>query len=119
MPHNAADPFVELSTATWMGLNDAVRESGWIADGGDPSAPQSDRDMANLKQTEYDREQVRVMQRLLAYLAKRLTIQPPSDQDVAKAKDVAATLANMRDVNVKVAAILNAANGLLEIYNRT
>ena len=119
MPQNPADPFVELSTATWMGLNDAVRESGWIADGGDPSAPQSDRDMANLKQGEYDREQVRVMQRLLAYLAKRLSIHPPSDQDVAKAKELAGTLANMRDVNVRVTAILNAASELLEIYSRT
>jgi len=110
------DPFVEISLSTWNGLNDAVRECDWIADGGDPTATSAERNTANVKQAEYDREQTRVMQRLTAYLAKQLSVHPPSSADLAQSKQMATQLAQMRDVNVKVSAVISAATALLNAY---
>ena len=87
------DPFVDLSLQTSAGLSNAIRELGWIADGGDPSASLDDRDLARLQKIEYERERIRVAQRLTAYLAKQLSVNPPSAQDLQQAKDIAAHLA--------------------------
>ena len=114
-----ADPFVVVSVQTGTGLSDAIREAGWIADGGDRTASQADQDLANLKRDEYGRERIRVQQRLLAFLAKQLSIHPPTAADLQQSKAMAEQLASMVDVNVKVAAIVNAATELLNIYNKT
>lgn len=118
MVNTLTDSFVDLSKDTWSGLNTAYRELGWIADGGDPSATSAERDMANLKRTEYGRERVRVMERMMDYLDKKLSIHPPSASDVENARNIAAHLAQMADVNVKASAIVQAATKLLDIYNR-
>jgi hypothetical protein len=118
-PPPPPDPFVVLSLEAWEGLNEAVRECDWIADGGDPTATEADRNEANLKQAEYDRAQIRVMQRLTSYLAKKLSVVPPSATDVAQAKALVASLAAMRDQNVKVSAVVAATTQLLAIYAKT
>jgi hypothetical protein len=106
-----------MSLTAWEGLNAAVRELAWIADGGDPAASFADRDMAVLRRTEYDRERTRIMQRLMAYLGKQLSVSPPSDADLERAKHIATRLAQMRDLNVTVTAVIGAATELLNLYN--
>ena len=113
------DPFVQLSLTTWEGLNAAVREASWIADGGDPTVSFADRDMAALKRAEYDRERIRIMQRLMAYLAKQLSVSPPSATDLDRAKVIATRLAEMREVNVTFVAIMTAATELLALYGKS
>lgn len=112
------DPFVELSKETSKGLDHAIRELGWIADGGDPSSTEEDEDLANVKRVEYDRDRGRVHRRLLAYLSKELSLQTPSDDDIETAKSLAARLAKMRDMNVRATTVVKAATDLLNIYNR-
>ncbi|WP_413936388.1 hypothetical protein [Nitrospira sp. BLG_1] len=112
------DPFVELSVEAASGLSNAIRELNWIADGGDPSAKPEDEDLANVKRVEYDRERNRINGRLLAFLRKELSVQPPSDDDIEAAKSITARLAKMRDVNVRATTVVKAATDLLDIYNR-
>lgn len=113
------DPFLDLCNATWAGLRDAARECGWIADGGDATATESDRDLASAKGDEYRQEAADVAERNLAYVAKKLSISPPSAVDVAAAQALAANLAAMISVNVKVSAVISAASGLLDLYNKS
>lgn len=114
-----SDPFVDLSLATWEGLNSSVRELTWIRDGGDPTATFAERDEANLKAVEYDRDRIRVMQQLVAYLAKKLSVTPPTPADLARSRALSAQLAQMVDVNVKVTVVVKATTELLDIYGKS
>jgi len=118
-PAEVADPFVQLSLDTWRGLNDAVRELDWIADGGDSSATFDDRDEAALARIKYERESVRVMQRLTAFLAKQLTVKTPTSADLVKAKEIATELGKFIDRNVQAKTVIKAATNLLKIYGNT
>jgi hypothetical protein len=113
---SAPDPFVELSLETWRGLSAAVRELGWIADGGEPSASMGDRDLAALKRIQFDRERVRIMERLTAYYDKKTSVKPPSTTDLEQAKKIATRLAEFAAVSVKAKAVVDAGTALLNIY---
>lgn len=111
------DSFVSVSLSAWLGLTDAVRELGWIADGGDPSASFADRDLANLKRLEYKDKIDIIESRLTAYMAKKLTVDPPSSAQADQASRIASDLAQWRTVNVTTNAIIAAATDLLNLYN--
>ena len=115
----AADAFIEVSVATIEGLGHAIRECNWIAQGGDPTSTQSDRDLANLRRAEYENDRVRANQRVLAYLGGKLSIFPPTSGDVTEARQLAGRLAQMVGVNVQVGAVIQTATNLLNLYRKT
>lgn len=114
-----ADSFVILSTNAYDGLTESIRELGWIADGGDKSASSDEMNEASEKKIQYERDRDRVAKRLIAYLAKKLSINPPTDDEVNQSAKIAAQLAQFHAVNVKAKAVIEATTKLLEIYAKT
>jgi hypothetical protein len=112
------DTFEAVCLSVWEGLNNAVRELGWIADGiGDASTTFSDRSLANVKRLELQEQINDVQRKYTAYKAKKLSIKPPSMKQMTEAARISAELASWSKVNVTVTAVLTAATDLLNIYN--
>jgi hypothetical protein len=112
------DPFIDMCGYTRSGLQSAVLECGWIAEGGG-TASIADRAMAAVRKTEYQRAKTRVGDHLLAYLADDLNVTPPTKTDLDRAERLATRLAEMESTNVKVTTIVGAATDLLNLFAKS
>lgn len=107
--------YLELTGATLAGLDDAIA----LLRARDVFATGDERRLITVELAELEAQRAKVRAEMVAFIANEVTVRPPSEEEVATAKELAAELEAMAAAATAAREIVGLATELLETWRTT